>query len=163
METAQDEHLAIYAKDVNIVQATKTIHYWFYYEVTKDEYEAGKAGSEADMYESYEDNGTVIYLKAYSLDENDEDYYGNVLSVDEDSAGFLSLGTMYNDRLIGVTIRSDWISGKMAEISETGKSPKIYVGCWSVLTYYRNASITKETSKAFTYLTFKNREFFDLD
>ena len=162
LEGNVDENIGIYVKDANIVQAIKDVYYWFYYEVSESAYNAG-VGTHPEDYAAILDGNTPIYLKAYSKNESDSDYYGNVLSLDTSTAGYLDTGLIKNDKIVGVTIKSSWIEEQMNAARENGGSVKIYVAAWSKLTYAQNGNIVKTTTKSFSHLTFKERELFDMD
>lgn len=163
-----DEYIGIYAKDINIVLATKTIKYRLYYEISEAEYDKGVLSPSKSEYELIEENGLPVYLKAYSLDSTDSDYFGNYFVFDTTSPGCISTteleqGIMRNDRILGIILKKDWINSVMEKAASEGKSAKLYFGAWSVLKYVENNNVVKETTKSFTSVTIKNRELFVLD
>ena len=162
LEENKNEDIGIYVKDTNIVQALKDVYYWFYYPVTKAEYDAGIVAN-ADKYAAVTELGQTVYLKKYSTNPSDDDYFGNVLEIDPASHGYIANGEIKNDKLVAVTIKYQWIGDSMLAARDSGDSVKLYVGAWTKLTYAQNGSIVKETAKSFSHITFKERELFDLD
>ena len=151
----QDESFAFYIDDTNMIQGTKTIEVWYYYEIPEKDYKAVLAASgtvektnAAGYYEVKDDAGNLVYLKAYSKDE-----IGNVLSE--------YVTTVQNKTALQVTAKAGWINSHLKNAAEGNAT--IWIGAFTKLDY---AAVNKEieyTDRVFDCVTFKKRNLTILD
>ena len=162
MEDEGTSSFAFYVKDVNIVQAAKTLIFKLYTEVTKAEYDSA---SDKTKYRIYSEGENTYYLKEYVAPAS-----GNPLfTLDQTSPGYLTDGTIANGELLGVTIDRDALESIMLEAlnsNDEAAAVRFFVGAYTKLTYaykVNGTNVTKNTSEAFACVTLKNREMFELD
>lgn len=156
----QDESFAFYVDDTNMIQGTKTIESWYYYEIPEASYQSAlntygtvEKANEAGYYEVKDDNGKQVWLKAYSSNSSASDYIGNVLSEYKT--------TVDNKIAEQVTVKASWINSHLANAAEGNAT--IWIGAFTKLDYAAVNKETEYTDRVFDCVTFKKRNLTILD
>jgi len=115
------EDFSFYVEDVNLVDGTKTINVWYYYEVKQSEYKAADTNYQTTV----DEDGNIVYLKAFSTSSGASDYVGKALTpVNADTGQKLSVNiknfykTVANGTLAWVSVNDSWISTQLGKIKD---------------------------------------------
>lgn len=149
--------LYFYPSDVNIVNGRKEVLINYYYEV----YDKSKAdvilGS--DQNETNDQNETkVTYLKLIPVTGNDCGF-----CTDPVTQTLMKEDVVENEVINGAVLNGKWVNKEMQAAAEEGKEFKVYISAQTKLISSKNENEYTTTGISYDYVTFKQRNLFELD
>lgn len=137
VSAASNVELYFYPSDVNIVNGRKDVLIDYFYEVPTQ-----VTGSQAVVI----DNKTVYLMPI-------------------PSTGYAAtkINQTTNETITGVTLSGSWVNSMMEAAATSGNPFKVYISAQTKLTSSQNANEYTLTGTTYDYVTFKQRNLFDLD
>lgn len=152
---------AFYVRNTRQIQGTKIEHISFLYEITEEEYNAGRASTDKKYYKKIADG---VYAKRFNPNDGTEDALKSILALNENSPGFNGYDLVTDSQVVsGAIYNLDWLNEKMLEAEKRDGTFKIYVSHYTEYQYNNTLNITTIGKIVYSSFTIKNRQLFNLD